>query len=104
MAYPDASKTGNDSGNGAVGNEQFFERLRSNLKEELKRPWPGAAVAGAVVLGAAAVFGAAEAAVGAVAAYITYEMIKGASRRRPPPKEPSNDEPRSTPKEVVPQG
>lgn len=55
----------------------FFERLGTDMRGELRKPTTGAALTGAVVIGAAVVFGAAETAVGAAAAYVTYRIIRG---------------------------
>jgi hypothetical protein len=49
-------------------------------KQAIKGPVTGATVTGAVVLGAVLVFGFAEAAVGAGAAYVAYRILK--KRRR----------------------
>jgi hypothetical protein len=64
--------------------------LRRGLERLEARPILGAAVAGAVVIGAAALWGASEAAVGAAAAYGVYRAIDSGhgSNGQPPPTPP----------------
>jgi len=52
---------------------------KGSLAELARRPAAGGTIAGAVVLGAAALFGALEAAVGAGAGYLAYRVLR---RRR----------------------
>jgi hypothetical protein len=56
--------------------DQQGKTALDRLADAMKRPLSGAAVAGGVVVGAVVIFGLAEAAVGAGAAYIAYRMIK----------------------------
>jgi hypothetical protein len=61
-----------DEAAGAAQNQSTLTRVA----EVMKRPLAGAAVAGGVVIGAVAIFGLAEVAVGAGAAYVAYRLIK----------------------------
>ena len=51
-------------------------KFGKDMAGELKKPTTGAAVAGAVVAGAAMTVGAAETALGAATAYVTYRILK----------------------------
>jgi hypothetical protein len=67
--------------------EGRIERLAAQTKDavgfvgkemahELKKPTTGAAIAGAVVVGAAVTLGALETALGAATAYVTFRILK----------------------------
>jgi hypothetical protein len=86
-------RTEGTAGNGAGGAKMeheahaMLDELRREAHEAtrrarqaLKTPLIGAAVAGAAVLAAGAVWGASEAAVAAIAAYMVFRML--AKRRR----------------------
>jgi hypothetical protein len=64
-----------------VGGEETLKRFGEEARDEVRRPTFGAAVAGAVVVGAAAIWGVAEAAVGALTAYVVFRILK--NRRKP---------------------
>jgi hypothetical protein len=51
-------------------------RASHQANTELRKPTTGAALTGAAVAGAAAIFGLPEAAIGAVAAFVVYRMLK----------------------------
>jgi hypothetical protein len=60
---------------------ESLERAGREVREELSTPTTGAAVAGAIVLGAAFLFGIPEAILGAAAGIVVYRTMK---KRRPP--------------------
>jgi|SRR5580693_9868776 hypothetical protein len=64
--------------------EENFKKFGEEAREEIKRPTFGAALAGAAAVGAASLWGVAEAAVGALTAYIVFRILK---KRRSHPKE-----------------
>jgi len=56
--------------------EETLKRFGDEARDEVKRPTFGAAIAGATVVGAAAIWGVAEAAVGALTAYVVFRILK----------------------------
>jgi hypothetical protein len=58
------------------GSKEAFSSLGAGMTSELKKPTTGAAIAGGLVVGSAIAVGAAETAVGALAAYVVYRTIK----------------------------
>ncbi len=69
--------------------ERMTEEARAvwdRAVDKMRKPSVGAAVAGAAVLAAGAVWGASEAAVAAIAAYAVFRMLRrrGAGREREP--------------------
>jgi hypothetical protein len=75
-AGPAPSQEPNGSKGFVAKSEQSLKRIGRETREELKKPTFAAAIVGAVVVGAAVVWGAAEAAVGAVAAYVVYRILR----------------------------
>jgi hypothetical protein len=53
-----------------------MERVRRGASEELKKPSTGAAIAGALVIGAAVVVGVPETILGATAGLIVYRILR----------------------------
>ena len=56
--------------------EQRFEKLEHEVRDEIREPTTGAALAGAAVVGASLIFGLPQAALGATAGYVVYRMLK----------------------------
>ncbi len=69
--------------------EEQARDVMQGVAERMRKPWIGAAVAGAAVLAAGAFWGASEAAVAAVAAYAVFRMLR---RRRRDAGEERRDE------------
>jgi hypothetical protein len=68
--------------------EPSIERVRRGASEELKKPSTGAAIAGALVIGAAVVVGVPETILGATAGIVVYRILrkgKGGERRASSP-------------------
>jgi hypothetical protein len=59
-----------------AGGKDALRRLKQEAREELRKPTTGAAIAGAVTIGAATIWGPAEAGLGALAAYTVYRILK----------------------------
>ncbi len=60
----------------ATSSAETLQRFAHESREEMKRPTFGAALAGAAVVGAAVTLGVGEAAIGALAAYVVYRILK----------------------------
>jgi hypothetical protein len=56
--------------------KETLKRLGEDTRIEMRKPTTGAAIAGALVVGAAVLLGPGEAAVGAASAYVVYRMLK----------------------------
>ena len=57
--------------------KEALRHFGDETRKEMKKPTTGAAIAGAVVVGAATLWGVAEAALGAAAAFVVYRILKG---------------------------
>jgi hypothetical protein len=56
--------------------KRSLERLGQEVRQDVKSPLTGAAVAGAALVGAALMFGVPEALLGAAAGLVVYRMLK----------------------------
>ena len=56
--------------------DEALGAIAAHTREEMKKPTTAAAIAGAAVVGAAAMVGIVETALGATAAYATYRALK----------------------------
>jgi len=59
---------------------EALRRIREEATRELKKPTTAAALAGGAIIGAAMVWGLAEAALGATAAFVVYRILKKRQR------------------------
>jgi hypothetical protein len=60
----------------AEDSAELVERAKAATAEKVKKPTTAATIAGAVVVGAAATFGVIETALGGLAAYVTYKVLR----------------------------
>jgi hypothetical protein len=56
--------------------KETIRHFGQEARKEMTKPTTGAAIAGAVVVGAAIVWGLPEAAIGAAAAYVVYRILE----------------------------